>query len=157
MENNKLYSVIVNAVIAKDGKILISQRSLEEKHQPGSWTIPGGKIENYEGKDEIFDIVEFTLAKEIREEVGVEISSKVSLLANNTFRHTKGHLVLALEFLCEYKSGKATPLEDTAAVAWISPAELNNYKFAPNVKEYLAKGFALLPYFHKTSSPNKTT
>ena len=41
---NKIYSVLVNAVIEKDGKILLSQRSLEEAHEPGKWTIPGGKV-----------------------------------------------------------------------------------------------------------------
>ena len=156
MENNQFYSVLVNAVIAKDGKILISQRSLNEKHQPGSWTIPGGKIENYNGEDEIFDIVDKTLAKEIREEVGIEIFNNTRLIANNTFRHTKGHIALALVFLCEYKEGIADALDDTINVAWISPQELNKYDFAPNVCEYISKGFAILPFMHVRKSINKS-
>jgi len=155
MENNKFYSVLVNAVIAKEGKILISQRSLDEGHEGGSWTIPGGKIENYNNEDEIFNIIEQTLIKEIQEEVGIEISSNIRLIANNTFRHTKGYITLALVFLCEYKSGEAKALEDTSNVAWITPKELNDYRFPPNVKDYIAKGFALLPYMHKFKSSKK--
>jgi len=146
MENNMTYKVLVNAVIVKDGKILISQRDMNEKHQPGSWTIPGGKIENYNGEDEIFNIVEKTVVKEIQEEVGVEIKDNIHLIANNTFKHTQGHIVLVMVFLCEYKSGEAKPLEDTMDVRWISSNELSDYEFAPNVKDYIAKGFSLLPY-----------
>ena len=149
MENNKQYSVLVNGVIAKAGKILISRRSFQEKHQPGSWTIPGGKVENGPDSDEVFNIVEKTLVKEIREEVGIEISTNIRLIANNTFRHSEGHIVLALVFLCEFKSGNAQALEDTIDTVWITPQQLNEYEFAPNVRDYIAKGFALLPFMAK--------
>lgn len=149
MKNNMTFKVLVNAVIARDGKILISQRDMNEKHQPESWSIPGGKIENYDGEDEIFNIVEKTLVKEIQEEVGVEIKDNIHLITNNTFKHTQGHIVLALVFLCEYKSGEARPLEDTMDVRWISSKEINDYEFAPSVKEYIAKGFSFLPYMIK--------
>lgn len=152
MEQTHFYAVLVNAVIVKEGKILISQRSLKEKHQPGAWTIPGGKIENYDDKEEIFGIVEKTLEKEVREEVGIEISKNVHLIMNNTFRHSKGHMVLALIFMCEYLGGEAKPLEDTSNVAWINSTEINDYEFAPNVKEYIAKGFSLIPYLARKRS-----
>lgn len=53
---SKLHSVIVNAVVEKDGKILISQRSFDEGHEGGKWTIPGGKIDKT--KRNVFNIVE---------------------------------------------------------------------------------------------------
>lgn len=152
MDNTSFYSILVNAVIVNEGKILISQRSMSEKHQPGAWTIPGGKIENYDGKEEIFCIVETTLEKEVREEVGVEISKNAHLIMNNTFRHTKGHMVLALVFVCEYLNGEAKPLEDTINVKWIGSGEINDYGFAPNVKEYIAKGFSLIPYMKQSKN-----
>ena len=151
---NKLYSVIVNAVIYNNGKILISQRSQDEKHQPGSWTVPGGKIENPVGTENELNIVENTLVKEIREEVGIEITGNFRMIANNTFHRSHGDLVLAIVFLCEYSSGIAKPLEDTINVKWISPTELNNFEFPPNVKDYIAKGFALLPYLPKKKTKN---
>lgn len=152
MDNTSFYSILVNAVIVKEGKILISQRSMSEKHQPGAWTIPGGKIENYDGKEEIFGIVETTLNKEVREEVGIEITKNIHLIMNNTFRHTKGHMVLALIFMCEYLDGDPQPLEDTINVKWIGSTEINDYEFAPNVKEYIAKGFSLIPYLTRKRS-----
>lgn len=138
---NKIYSVLVNAVIEKDGKILLSQRSLEEAHEPGKWTIPGGKVENHDHEDEIFNIIQETLVKESMEEVGVEVHDDVRLIENNIFRRNNGQMVLALVFLCKWKSGEPAPLEDTINVSWASEHELDNYQFPPNVKEYIIKGF----------------
>lgn len=152
MEQTNFYAVLVNAVIVKEGKILISRRSMEEKHQPGAWTIPGGKIENYDNRDEIFGVVEKTLEKEVKEEVGIEISKNVHLIMNNTFRHSKGHMVLALIFMCEYLGGEAAPMDDTSNVAWINSTQINDYAYAPNVKEYIAKGFSLIPYLARKRS-----
>ncbi|HRN71276.1 MAG TPA: NUDIX domain-containing protein [Candidatus Woesebacteria bacterium] len=147
---NKIYSVITNALVAnQDGRILISQRSFEEEHEPGKWTIPGGKIENNDDEKEIFNVIEKTLSKEVMEEVGVEISGKVQLVTNNTFERSTGQMVLAMVFLTEYKSGDPKPLEDTIDVQWVSKEELDQYTFPPNVKEYILAGFAKLDEFLK--------
>jgi mutator protein MutT len=141
MKKNKTYSVIVNVLVYKGNKILLSQRSLEEEHEPGKWTIPGGKIENDDSTDEIFNIVEDTIKREVMEEVGVEINDEVILISNNTFRRSNGQMVLALIFLAKYKSGEPQPLEDTINVEWVDSNELDNFEFPPNVREYIVKGF----------------
>ena len=42
----KKYSVVINAVVAnKENKILLILRDLEEEHGPGTWSVPGGKLE----------------------------------------------------------------------------------------------------------------
>jgi len=139
---NKTHLILVNAVVVKNGKILVSQRSWEETHEPGKWTIPGGKVERTKGN--VWNIIEKTLADEVREETGVEIRSDIKLLTNNTFIRSTGQHVVALVFLCHFKSGKAEPLEDTIGTKWISEEELKEIKFAPNVKKYLQKGFEAL-------------
>lgn len=135
----KLYSVIVNSVIVNDeGKVLIAQRSLNEGHEGGKWSIPGGKIES-EGEEH--DVLLKNIKKEILEEVGVEIFDDIILVHDNTFTRSNGDDVLALVFVCKYKSGEAKPLEDTVDVKWITKEEVNNYEFPLNVKEYVLKGF----------------
>lgn len=135
----KLYSVIVNCVILNsDNKVLIVQRSFEENHEGGKWSIPGGKIES---TGEEHNVLLKNIKKEVFEEVGIEIFDDVVLIYDNTFIRTDGDDVLALVFLCKYKSGEAKPLEDTIDVKWIGKEETNNYKFSPNVKEYILKGF----------------
>jgi len=135
----KFYSVIVNSVIINsENKVLIAQRSHEEGHEGGKWSIPGGKIESV---GEEHDILLKNIKKEIFEEVGVEIFDDIVLAHDNTFTRSNGDNVLALVFVCKYKSGEAKPLEDTVDVKWIGKDEIGNYEFSPNVKEYVLKGF----------------
>jgi 8-oxo-dGTP diphosphatase len=135
----KLYSVIVNAVIVNDeGKVLIAQRSPEEGHEGGKWSIPGGKIES---NGEEHDVLLKNIKKEIMEEVGVEIFDDIALVHDNTFARSNGDEVLALVFKCKYKSGEAKALEDTVDVKWVTKEELESYEFPPNVREYVLKGF----------------
>jgi 8-oxo-dGTP pyrophosphatase MutT (NUDIX family) len=138
----KLHSVIVNAVVEKDGKILISQRSFDEGHEGGKWTIPGGKIDKTEGG--VFNIVEKTCAREVMEETGIKISNKIELITNNTFIRSNGQHVIALVCLCHWESGEAQALEDTIGVEWISADQLDNFDFAPNVRGYIEKGIKKL-------------
>lgn len=139
---NKSYSVITNALVVNQSKqILISRRSFSETHEPGKWTIPGGKLENSSNENEAFNVLEKTLAKEVMEEVGVEIEDTIQLVCNNIFQRSTGQIVLALVFLAEYKSGKPKPLEDTIDVKWINLNQIDQYDFAPNVQKYLQLGF----------------
>lgn len=134
-----LHSLIVNALVVKDNKILISQRGLSENHDPGKWTVPGGKVEITEGN--VWNILEETLKKEVKEEVDLEVGEDIKLITNNTFIRTGGQHVVAMIFICYWISGVAKPAEDTNAVAWITENDLDSYNFSPNVVEYLKQSF----------------
>jgi 8-oxo-dGTP diphosphatase len=139
--NPKVHSVIVNGVIFNGDKVLVSQRSMEEEHELGKWTIPGGKIERTEG--DVFNIIEKTLAREIMEETGVEIENEVKLVTNNTFIRSDGQHVIAMVFKCKYKSGDPKPLEDTIDCKWVTLDEVKSMEFPPNVKGYIEKSFEI--------------
>lgn len=132
---NSLHVILVNAVVFRGEKILISQRSWKETHMPGKWTIPGGKVEKTSGG--VYGIIENTLKREVDEETGVKIGNEVHLITNNTFIRSTGDHVVALVFACKYKSGKARPLEDTIDCKWIEISELEKFDFAPQVKNYI--------------------
>lgn len=135
----KFYSVIVNCVIINDNnKVLISKRDLNEGHEGGKWSVPGGKIES---TGEAHNVLLVNIKREILEEVGVEVYNSVNLIHDNTFIRSNGDLVLALIFKCIYKAGEARPLEDTMAVKWVTESELDDFEFAPNVREYIRKAF----------------
>lgn len=59
-------SLANRAMIVKDGSVLVLQRSLTDRHQPGVWEFPGGKVEMretlYQG-----------LEKEVFEETGLRV------------------------------------------------------------------------------------
>ncbi len=57
---------VVAAVIERDGRILIAQRRRTDAH-PLKWEFPGGKVEPGE-------TAEHALVRELREELGVDVS-----------------------------------------------------------------------------------
>lgn len=140
--NPKLHSLVVNGVVFNGDKVLVSQRSPEEKHEPGKWTIPGGKVERTD--EEVFHILEKTVAREVLEETGVEVEERMQMVINNTFirPHDNQHVVVIV-FKCQYKSGEAKPLEDTIGCKWATKEEVENLEFPPNVKEYILEAFKI--------------
>ncbi|MEK7504142.1 MAG: NUDIX domain-containing protein, partial [Patescibacteria group bacterium] len=82
MSANNQFQILVNAVVFWEDKVLISQRSWEEEHMPGRWTIPGGKVDPV--KEDVFDILQKTAKREVMEETGVEIADEMALIMNNS-------------------------------------------------------------------------
>jgi len=121
-----MHSILVNAVVFKGDKVLVSQRSFEEHHEPGKWTIPGGKVERQK-EDIVFNIIENTLKKEVIEETGIKIKDKIEFISNNTFVRSNGQHVVAMIFKCKYKSGEAQALEDTIACKWATYSFIRRY------------------------------
>ncbi len=138
---DKTHLILVNAVVFKGDKVLVSQRSWDEPHEPGKWTIPGGKVERTEG--DVFNVIEKTLKTEVLEETGVEIEDSVELITNNTFIRSTGQHVVAIIFKCRHKSGEAKPLEDTIDCKWASLEEIKGMEFPPNVKGYIEEAFKM--------------
>lgn len=106
------------ALLFRNGKILITQRRADS-HLGGFWEFPGGKREPGE-------TFEQCLVREIREELGVEISI-VELFEEITHAY-KDKTVCLKFFLCELLEGEPQPI-GCAAVKWIEEAELAGYKF----------------------------
>ncbi|MCM4169587.1 CTP pyrophosphohydrolase [Arenibacter antarcticus] len=92
---------VVCAVILKDDKILIAQRS-EEMKLPLKWEFPGGKLNK--GEDE-----ERAIVREIKEELNIEISPLKRISSNI---HDYGSIKIKLTaYLCDYIAGEIKLLE----------------------------------------------
>ena len=145
MHNKKLpekdintHIVAVFAFVEKDGKILLAKRSSDDPQTPGVWSVPGGKVDMEEGQG----IIEETLKREVKEEVGIEIGDNVIFFGSDGFFRISGHHVVGLLFLCKWKSGIAKPLEDQEGVRWFTKEELKNFDelpdyFKPRVEKLL--------------------
>ena len=106
------------ALIFRSGKLLITRRH-SAAHLGGLWEFPGGKRE----PDETF---EQCLVREIREELGMEIS--VGKLFESVI-HAYPEKTVRLKFLvCRLERGEPQML-GCAAFKWISAAELDHYPF----------------------------
>jgi 8-oxo-dGTP diphosphatase len=120
----KFHIVLVKGWVERGGKFLLAKRGLTELQKPGTWSLPGGKVESVAEEP---DILQKTLKKEILEEVGVEIEDYAELIFNNSFVRVDGAHVVSMTFLCRYKSGEAMPLDETAEVRWMTLEELKNF------------------------------
>lgn len=106
------------ALIFRAGRLLITQRPAAA-HLGGLWEFPGGKREPGE-------TFEACLAREIREELGVEIA--VGALFEEV-RHDYPEKSVHLRFfLCRLVAGEPRPLE-CAAVGWIGKSQLGDFSF----------------------------
>ena len=106
------------ALIFRGGKLLITQRHAHS-HLGGLWEFPGGKREALE-------TFEQCLVREIREELGVEIS--VGALfeeISHAYPEKSVHLKF---FVCRLLSGEPQPL-DCAAVKWVDRSGLEAHEF----------------------------
>lgn len=99
----------------------MAKRSSKDDQAAGKWAVPGGKID----MELESNIVENSLRREIREEVGVEVDD-FQFLASRSFIRSSGHHVVALSFIVGYVSGEAMPLEDQDEVRWVTVSEMES-------------------------------
>ena len=124
----KLLGVAGKALIVKEGKILLLQRSLGSSFDPGLWELPGGKISYGE------DLIE-ALLREVQEETGLEIMVRRPY---KTWHFTKEPFwVTGVTFLCEYISGEVLLSEEHDAFTWIKPSQCESLPLSMKVKEQI--------------------
>jgi mutator protein MutT len=109
---------VAAGLVFRDGKLLITQR-YANAHLGGLWEFPGGKREC----DETFDQC---LARELREELGieVEVGERIDVIA-----HEYPEKKVLLEFFrCRWLANEPQPL-GCPAFAWVTREDLDRYQF----------------------------
>lgn len=116
------------ALIFRGGKLLVTQRPVTA-HLGGLWEFPGGKREPQETFEEC-------LAREIREELGVEIA--VGNLFDEISHDYPEKSIRLKFFICRLLRGEPQPIE-CAALAWVNKAGLDDYAFPAADAQLLQK------------------
>ncbi|MFZ9271049.1 MAG: 8-oxo-dGTP diphosphatase MutT [Prochlorococcaceae cyanobacterium] len=113
------FQVIGVGVVCNDaGEVLIDQR-LDEGLLGGLWEFPGGKQEPGEA-------IEHTIARELREELAIEVTVGEPLIElEHAYSHKKLRFVV---HLCQWRSGEPQPLA-SQQVRWVEPSALASYPF----------------------------
>lgn len=116
------YVVNVQGIVVRGGELLLAERSADEEHAAGELAFPGGKVETPPGET---DVLEQTVRRELREEVGVEVGD-VEFLDSQTFELDSRSTCLNVLTRCEYEGGEArvNDPKEVAAVHWFTPEEL---------------------------------
>jgi len=113
----KIVEVAVG-VIKAGNKIYISKRA-DDLHQGGKWEFPGGKREANE-------TIEQSLARELLEEIGIQVTKQSHLML---IEHDYGDKKVRLDVrLVEDFDGKASHQEGQQS-QWIDIGDLNQFTF----------------------------
>ena len=108
----------VGVVLNSAGEVLIDQR-LEEGLLGGLWEFPGGKHEPGE-------TIEACIARELAEELAIEVAVGEELICvDHAYSHKRLRFVV---HLCRWVSGEPKPLA-SQQVRWVMPGDLRIYPF----------------------------
>ncbi len=152
MEENKFHIVTAVAVIRRDdGKILLLKRADHEKVYPSAYTFPGGKVE---GNDTITQ----ALAREVKEECGLDLEPGIILIKEKAIGRPDGQTSKSLSFLCSVKKSEPILLEanDFTGYVWANLDELRKLKHVgieaefEKVNEIYSAKTLLAPFFVDT-------
>jgi len=126
--------VAVGVILDADRNILLTRRH-PDSHQGGLWEFPGGKVE-------LGESLEVALARELHEELAINIGRTTPLLE---IRHDYGDKVVRLDVHVVWQfSGTPCALEGQP-MKWVAPAELAGYAFPEANRPIIAAIEKLLP------------
>src|SRR6266446_2050060 len=109
---------VAAVLIFRDGKLLITQRPADA-HLGGLWEFPGGKREPNETFEEC-------LVRELREELGIEVTvGELVEALTHEYPEKTVHLKF---FRCKWQQNEARPL-GCSAFKWICQRDLAAYDF----------------------------
>lgn len=117
--------LILRAIIRKDNKILLVQRSSNDSWEPNKWEFPGGKVDFGENLNE-------TLKREIKEETGLDIVIKEPLFfwdGPTVKEKYKDLRHVTLFFKCSLLSNRKVRLSNEHKdFIWLKSNEIRNHR-----------------------------
>lgn len=144
----RLHFVVATAIIVKPRiraehgagqgrqvfEYLIAKRAAREKAFPNKWTVPGGKLvlheyshlPKVEGYVGWYNVVDWVLKREVKEEVGLEIG-RPEYVCDVVFVRPDGYPVVTLSYTAPYKSGEVKLCKDLTDSAWVTLEEAKKY------------------------------
>jgi len=107
--------VVAGALYDRDGKVLIAERP-PGKHMAGRWEFPGGKLATGETEEQ-------ALVRELREELGVEVTASHPFMR---LTHEYDDRVVELSmWIVDGFRGEARSL-DQQRLKWVAPGQLRS-------------------------------
>lgn len=120
--------MVAAALYDQAGRVLIAQRPAG-KHMAGRWEFPGGKV----GRNESESVA---LARELREELGVEVTAARPLM-RLTHAYDDRDVELSLWIVDEF-TGSPAGL-DAQQLKWVTPAQLSTEDILEADRPFIAQ------------------
>ncbi len=115
----KKIEVVAAVIYSSCGKKIFLAKRFQNAHQGGLWEFPGGK-------KEINETAEEALARELKEELGIDVIASQSLIK---LSHDYGDKLVELDVYSVTKfTGEAHGAEGQKT-KWVALNELKNYEF----------------------------
>ena len=114
--------MVAAALVDGEGRVLL-QRRAAGRAMAGLWEFPGGKVEPDERP-------EAALARELKEELGIEVDLGALSPAAFASADNGGRHMLLLLYLCRQWRGEPRAL-DAAELAWVRTAEMAQLAMPP--------------------------
>src|SRR5258708_5716846 len=118
-----VYHIVnVEGAIVRDGHYLLVIRGQAETHAAGMLSLVGGKVDD---AGDTVNILEETLQREIREEVGIEVGDMI-YVHSTAFIDGANFPVIDVVFLCRWMAGEATIVDadEVAEIRWLNANEI---------------------------------
>jgi 8-oxo-dGTP diphosphatase len=112
--------IVTAAILEKDGKILLARRRKGDR-QERKWEFPGGKIEPGETP-------EACLARELREEFGIE-AEVLDYVGASVYEYGHGAIDLRA-YRARHVSGEFS-INSHEEIAWVKREDLLSYDLSP--------------------------
>lgn len=156
-KQDKLFYFVANVVVYResDQRCLVLKRHEREKVHPGKYAVCGGKLEWSDFNlsqptrmnGDVLDFehaVEDLLVREVREEAGIEIASRLSYLNSVAFVRPDGIPVILVKFAAPYQSGEVV-LEEGGFTdhAWVNAEEVKKLPCIDGIADEIAQTIEL--------------
>lgn len=142
--SKKLFKVVITAIVVKDEKFLVTQRSASEKKFPSRWTVPGGKLttDDYmhlpkDTPDYWYNVLETALRREVREEAGIEIAN-IRYVTSLADAREGDDPSLVISCLADYASGEVKLDQSMTDFRWVSLQEAQSVDLIEGIYEELS-------------------
>lgn len=133
-----LFNVAVEAIVEKDGLVLIGQRAHHLDQAPGEWETLTGRVEQGESFED-------AAKREVMEEVGLIVEVIKPYDTFHFYRGSEKVEHLGVSFWCKYVSGEIVlDTNEQIDFKWLTPDEAIELIKNENIKSSLRKFKELL-------------